>query len=241
MAEKRPHAAAYFGGGCRSFKEGTAKQFGVRWLRAGGPRLRVRSRGGIGVRVKQNAGDVHPRHSIHKAVMALTHDRETPAIEAVDEPKLPDRLAAVEPLGEDPSRDRAKLLLGSRFGQGRMSHVILNVELRIINPDGTALAERNEAKLLAKPGNQGQAHLNVPAKLPVSGGGAFEDQGRTHVHVRRTILNVEERRIESGQPVSRCHDLIFPDCAWKICCECVRSVTPVTHRTYVRSYPPGRS
>jgi hypothetical protein len=46
-------------------------------------------------------------------VVRLADDREAAALQALDQPELPEGLRAVELLGEDPRREHAQLLLGA--------------------------------------------------------------------------------------------------------------------------------
>jgi hypothetical protein len=54
-----------------------------------------------------------------------------------------------------------------------------------------------------------QAALDRLDELVVGRRLALEDQGRPHVHVRRVALEVQERRIEAGQPVRVGHAAIL--------------------------------
>ena len=133
--------------------------------------------------------------------MALADDREPALGEAVDQPQLPDRLGAIEALREDPRREGAQLLLGAGLGQGRVPHVIAQVELRVVDPDWAPLSVGDEAKLLAKSRDQVQARLDVVAELDVLGRGTLEHERRGDVHVRVRLLENEEGVVESGQAV----------------------------------------
>ena len=55
-----------------------------------------------------------PGDAVDEGVVALADDREAVVVEALDQPQLPERLAAVELLGEDPRGQVPQLLLGAR-------------------------------------------------------------------------------------------------------------------------------
>ena len=74
-------------------------------------------------------------------------------------------MRAVELLGEDPRRQVAQLLLRTGCWQGGLADVVLEVQVRVIDPDRAALAERDEAQLLAKAGDQVKARGDVVAEL----------------------------------------------------------------------------
>ena len=86
--------------------------------------------------------------------MALCDDREAIALDAVDEPHLPDRLRAVEPLREDPRREVPELLLRARRRQGGVADVVVEVELGVVDPYRPALPVGDEPQLLAEPRHQ---------------------------------------------------------------------------------------
>ena len=65
----------------------------------------------------------------------------------LDQPDLPDRLAAVQALREDPRRERSQLLLAARGREGGVADVVVEVQVGVVDPDGAALARggRSEA------------------------------------------------------------------------------------------------
>ena len=157
--------------------------------------------GRLGGGVEEDAGYVNPRDPVDEGVVGLADDREAVAVEALGEPHLPERLGAVELLGEDPRRKVSQLLLGARGREGGAPHVVLEVQMRVVDPDRPALAEGHEAKLLAKARHQVQSRVDVVAELLVRGGRALEDRRRGDVHVGAVALQVKERRVQSAEPV----------------------------------------
>ena len=175
------------------------------------PRARLGLFPGLGLGVEQDGGDVHAGHAVDQAVVALADDREAPAGEPIGQPELPHGLRAVEALREDPRGKRAQLLLGARLGQGGVSHVVIEVELRVVDPHRTPLAVGHEAELLRNRGTRWRREADVLAELDVVRGGALEHERGGHVHVGGAVLEVQERRIESREAIARSHGLIFPD------------------------------
>jgi hypothetical protein len=143
-------------------------------------------------------------------VVALGDDREATAVQPVDQPHLPHRLRAVEALREDTRGERAELLLGTRLRKRRVAHVVVQVEVGVVDPDGAALAIRDELQLLAEPGDQMQPGEDVLAQLADLRRGPLEDRRRGDVHMGRAVLEVEEGRIEPGQAVAGGHAPILP-------------------------------
>ena len=108
---------------------------------------------------------------------------------------------AVELLGEDPRREVAQLLLGAGRRQRGLAHVVVEVEVGVVDPDRPALAEGHEAQLLAEARDEVEARGDVLAELLVAGGRALEDRRRGDVHVGALSLHVQERGVEPGEPI----------------------------------------
>ena len=86
-----------------------------------------------------------------------------------------------------------------------MANVVFEVQVGIVDPDGAALAEGNEAQLLPESWHQVEPRGEVVAKLLVLGSRALEQSGRGDVHVSRAVLQVKEGGIQSAEPVPVCH------------------------------------
>jgi hypothetical protein len=142
--------------------------------------------------VEEHGGDVDPRDAVDEGVVALADDRESVVIEPLDQPQLPQRLAAVQLLGEDSRRQVAQLLLGARRRQRGLTHVVLEVEVRVVNPNRPALAEGNEAELLAEAWHQVQPRGDVVAELTDARCRPLEDAGRGDVHMGAGALHVQK-------------------------------------------------
>ena len=95
--------------------------------------------------VEEDGGDVDAGDAVDERVVALADDREAVAVEPLDQPQLPERLGAVELLGEDPRREVAQLLLGARRRQRGVAHVVVEVEEGVVDPDRPALARRGRS------------------------------------------------------------------------------------------------
>ena len=74
--------------------------------------------------------------------------------------------------------------------------------MRVVHPPRAALAERHERQPLAVARHQMQPALDRLQQLVVGGRVALEHHDRRHVHVRGRVLQVQERRVESGQAIS---------------------------------------
>ena len=113
----------------------SADQLRLARLRRGLHALGRAARSGTGGQVEQHGGDVHPRHAVHQRVVGLRDQREAVALEPLHQPDLPQRLGAVQALGEDPPGQPAQLVLRARRGQRRVAHVVVDVEARVVDPE----------------------------------------------------------------------------------------------------------
>ena len=74
---------------------------------------------GTGERSNSTVAMSTPGHAVHERVVGLRDQREAAALEALDEPHLPERLRAVETLGEDAADQLAQLLVAARRSAAR--------------------------------------------------------------------------------------------------------------------------
>ena len=150
-------------------RAGHRRAAGVGRLRARRPlRGRAPAALGLAVEIEEDGGDVDAGDAVDERVVALADDREALALEPLDQPQLPERLGAVELLGEDPRRQVAQLLLGARRRQRGLADVVVEVEVRVVDPDRPALVEGDEAQLLAEARHQVQPRVDVVAELRVA-------------------------------------------------------------------------
>jgi hypothetical protein len=96
-----PSSADQLSGVRRALQQGLGEDLGRRRLGPREPRLGVGDLRRIAIEVEEDRGYVNARDAVDQAVVRLADDREAPALETIDEPHLPDRLGAVQPLGED--------------------------------------------------------------------------------------------------------------------------------------------
>ncbi len=104
----------------------------------------------VGIGTDEHVGDRETGDAIGHAVVHLGDQREPIALEAIHEPVLPQRLAAVELLGQHPTRQSLELADITRRRQRRVPHVETEVEVSIVDPDGLTNA-RYPGQTLPKP------------------------------------------------------------------------------------------
>jgi hypothetical protein len=83
----------------------------------------------------EDLGEVLTRHPVHHAVMDLADHREATALESLHDPGFPQGLRVVEGLRHDPRRELLQLLVAARPRQARVAHVVVQIELGIVDPD----------------------------------------------------------------------------------------------------------
>ena len=127
----------------------------------GGRRRRLR-RGGrdrppLGGGIEQYAQDLGARDAVDRCVVDLREHRDAAALEALDDVHLPQRARAVQRPCVDPRDLLGELMVIARRGQGQFAHVVLEVEVGILDPVRVIEAERNQREPPAERRQQMQA------------------------------------------------------------------------------------
>jgi hypothetical protein len=110
----------------------------------------------------------------------------------LDEPQLPKRLRAVEPLGEDPPDELSELLVAPRAGERRVANVVVEIEARIVDLERTSHLEPREGELLPVARHEVEPRLQMGAELFTRRRWPVERHERADVHVGRALLLVQE-------------------------------------------------
>jgi len=82
-----------------------------------------------------------PRHAVHHRVVQLRHHREAIVRETLDDDHLPQGPAAVEGSLVDLGGQRGDFPRSAGAGHGRTTHVKVDVEIRILDPQGPGQPE----------------------------------------------------------------------------------------------------
>ena len=137
--------------------------------------------------------------------MGLGDRGDVAVLEALDHVHLPQRAAAVERSAEDVGRELGQLGGAAGSRQGRPSHVVVDVEVGVLDPQRVVELERDldeappERRQQVEPALDELDHLLEG--VAAGDGGRVEDGRRRHVHVDRRRLEIEEGGIESGEPL----------------------------------------
>ena len=113
----------------------------ARWcrVRAAAPSRRsTRRRLGHRLEVEEDGADVDAGDAVDHRVVGLGQDREAVALQALRQPQLPERLRAVQLLGEDAPGQPFQLRLAARLGQRGVADVVGQVEVDVVRPERPA-------------------------------------------------------------------------------------------------------
>jgi hypothetical protein len=102
--------------------------------------------------------------------MDLREQRPAAALDALKEPRFPQRPVAVEPLREYPPRQLAQLPGPARLRHRGMPHVVADLEVLIVGPDRVEDVQRHGPHDLAVPRHQREFRREQPGEIPVGRG-----------------------------------------------------------------------
>ena len=106
-----------------------------RGLATGAPRLEiVSSRPRRPLEIEQHGRQVDPRDAIDHRMVRLEDQGKAARVQPLHDPVLPERPRAVETLGGDPPCQQKKLLLRPRRRERSVADVILEIEVRVVDP-----------------------------------------------------------------------------------------------------------
>jgi hypothetical protein len=157
----------------------------------------------LGGEVEQGDRHLVAGRPVDGGVVDLREHRDVAVLHALDHPHLPERTGAVERDGGEPAHERGQLLAVAGRGQRGGPDVVVEVEVRVLDPQRVVQAEGHLGQ--PPPERRGQVEpLAVDLLDPVEVDGAVglrrvEDHQARDVHVRRRRLEVEERCVETGE------------------------------------------
>ncbi len=129
-AQQRAGAAGHLGGHGCALEQRLAEQLCRPRQRPRGPGQRCSRRGEwLGRGVEQDGGDVHAGDPVDERVVSLRDQRKAPTRHALHQPDLPQRLGAVQALGEQPAGELLQRGVIGRSRQGCVADVVARVEV----------------------------------------------------------------------------------------------------------------
>ena len=163
--------------------------------------LRRRWRHRIRARVEHDTEQLHAAHPVDHAVMDLGEEHAPVPAVAVDLVHLPEGAAAVERLGEEAAHQLGELPVVAGGTEHVSHHVVADVEARIGLPGGMRQAERHPDHPVRVTRDQVEPRGEV-GELALEVERALHPIDARDVQQLARSLEVEKRRVESGQPVA---------------------------------------
>ena len=162
-------------------------------------------RGGLhlGARVEDHLSDVDRAHAVDHGMVRFGQQRESPALEPLDQVHLPQGPLQVELPAHDARDELAQLRVGSRPGQGGAAHVVRDVEGLVVDPHRVRQVSGHPAHALAVSRHEGDAAADQRDEPVVVKPAArrLEDQHAAHMHGGGATLQIEEGHVEGAQPI----------------------------------------
>jgi hypothetical protein len=171
---------------------------------------RARDLAALGGRVEERGEDLVAGHAVGRRVVELREQAEVPVAQAVEQVELPQRPGAVEGARADPRDRLGDLALVAGRRDRRLAHVVLDVEVGVLDPVGQVEVERDLDEPPAKRRNEVQPLLHAAPQVldghrPAGGGRRVVDPEHADVAERPRRLDPQEVRVEARQLV---HDLV---------------------------------
>ena len=156
---------------------------------------------GHGGEVEEVDEQLGARHAVDRRMVDLAQQRHVAVVEALDHVDLPQRPGPVERPAHDLAGERGELGRLAGGGEDVAADVVVEIEVRVLDPDGVVEAERH----LHHPAAEGRvAHEPVGDERPeliervgLGHGRGVEHGGDGHVLVHRRRLEREERRVQA--------------------------------------------
>ena len=160
---------------------------------------------GVGLEVEELGQQLGPRHAVDGGVVDLRHQTHVAVLEPLDDVHLPQRLGAIELAAAHVAHVAGQLLEAARRRQRGAAQVVVEVEVLVVDPIGVAEAQRHLHQPAPEHGGQGQARPDQVAQflegVAAGDGGGVEHRRHRHVHVQAGRLQVQEARVQAGQPL----------------------------------------
>jgi hypothetical protein len=164
-----------------------------------------------GVEVQQHRHQLDRAHAVDHRVVDLGDDGEAIVLQSLDDPQLPQRLAAIELLGRQPAHEVTQLIIVSGSWQRCVADVVVDGEVLVIDPHRRPL-DRHMGEPLAVAGHEMQLRcdeltdaLDVDAAAVTRQIAGLEHGEAGDVHVGHPRLEREKRVVEIRKPLVEAH------------------------------------
>jgi hypothetical protein len=137
--------------------------------------------------------------------MGLAEHGPASVAQPVHHPDLPQWAITVQAQREHAAGQPPELLVAAGAWQRGVPQVVAQVEVRVINPDGASLLGRHLGNALAIPRDEIKPALDVRAQVVERRRRTVENGQGADVHMRVAVLEAQERRVETGEPIAVSH------------------------------------
>lgn len=155
------------------------------------------------MQVEQDGEQLGAGDAVDHRVVDLGDQGGLAAFQALDIVDAPQRHAAVEAGADDIADEVAELLHGAGPGQAAVAHMVLEVELRVLDPVRLVEVERGFEQAAPEHRQQVQARgdqlLDGLEAEAGRGGRGVEDGQAAHVHGHGIGLQIQEDRVEAAE------------------------------------------
>ena len=144
----------------------------------------------------------HARDAVHRAMVHLDVDGEASILQSFDEMVLPERAAAVERDGVQPSDQGPQLLHAAGLRQRLVADMVVEVQLVFDHPGRMVDAERRRLEATAIRRQEIESRRDMLAEAGeeiVLRRRRLEDRHACDMHRRLRRLHVKEERVEQGK------------------------------------------
>src|SRR5206468_1467992 len=100
----------------------------------------------VGLEVEHLHHEVRAREAVDRAVVHLADDRDVTVLQPLDDPELPERTVAVEWPARDVAGDLRDLLRAAGTGNADPTDVVVEVEVRVVDPHRQTQPERDRCQ-----------------------------------------------------------------------------------------------
>jgi hypothetical protein len=188
------------------------QQLGAARGRPRRPRRR-RADGGVGGEAQQLGQERGPGDAVDHRVVHLGDQREAAIAQALDDPRLPQRVIAIEALAEQPAGQRVELRGVAGRRQAGVADVVVEDEALVVDPHRLA-DHRHPHHPLPVARQAGDRRRDVRAHTRRVDRAARVDQVTAGEHAHRADrhrgarrLDLQERRVESRQALEVTHGI----------------------------------
>ena len=163
-----------------------------------------------GPRCDVEEGRQHGRaaHPVEDGVVHLGHQCRALPLQALDHVHLPEWAVRIQLAAHDAGDEGVELGPASGRRQAGPSEMVVQIEIRVVDPDGVMQAQRDPEGSLPQRGDQMETLLNDTPDLRVTGGrrkerpgtlGRVQDERHPDVHRRGGCLQGEEGGIHADE------------------------------------------